>query len=126
MDPDAPRLECPALDRDLPNSYWFLRHRWDALAGHVEHWAASITHGDLNLNNILFDERNNIYVIDFSETRIRNVASDFARLEPLVMLQWTRIAGAADAENVLRAIDPASDRSIAGSIWDRPPEPIGS
>ena len=61
-------------------------------------------------------------MIDFAETRIRNVASDFARLEPLVMLQWTRIAGAADAENVLRAID----RSLAGSIWARPPAPTGS
>ena len=60
-------------------------------------WATAVTHGDLNLNNVLVDERRNIYVIDFSETRIRNVASDFARIEPMGLLQWTRLAGAADA-----------------------------
>jgi hypothetical protein len=52
----------------------------------------AITHGDLNLNNILSDERDNLYVIDFSETRERAVGSDFARLEPVFLLQQRPMA----------------------------------
>lgn len=33
------------------------------------------------MQNILLDEKDNIYVIDFSETRERNIVEDFARME---------------------------------------------
>ncbi len=119
IDPDEPRLACPPLGRELPNPYHFLRHRWDGLLSRTEAWAAGITHGDLNFNNILVDERRNIYVIDFSETRIRNVASDFARLEPIGLLQYTRLADAADSVAILRVVEA----SLRSPIWKMPPAP---
>ena len=50
-------------------------------------WYRAITHGDLNLRNVLVDERDNLYVIDFSETTTRNAVADFARLEPILKLE---------------------------------------
>jgi hypothetical protein len=119
IDRDEPRLACPPLDRDLPNPYYFLRHRWDSLLPRTEAWAAGITHGDLNFNNVLVDERRNIYVIDFSETRIRNVASDFARLEPIGLLQYTRLADPADSGVILRVVEA----SLRSPIWKMPSAP---
>lgn len=116
IDPDAPRIDCPLLGRSIPNPYYFLQHRWDALRGYTASWATSITHGDLNLNNVLVDERRNIYVIDFSETRVRNVAADFARLEAIGMLQHTRLEHDDDARAVLTHVS----RSLEGAIWTPP------
>lgn len=125
VDLDAPHIECPPLGRSVLNPYHFLQHRWDALRGYTASWATAITHGDLNLNNVLVDERRNIYVIDFSETRVRNVAADFARLEAIGMLQHTRLEHDDDARAVLTQVA----RSLEGSVWtppaaDVPQEPM--
>ena len=116
IDLDAPRIECPPLGRSVLNPYHFLQHRWDALRDYTASWATSITHGDLNLNNVLVDERRNIYVIDFSETRVRNVAADFARLEAIGMLQHTRLDHDDDARAVLTQVA----RSLEGAVWTPP------
>ena len=50
------------------------------------------------MQNVLVDERENIYVIDFSETRPRNIVSDLARLEPIVKFEMVSI----DDESGLR------------------------
>jgi anti-anti-sigma regulatory factor len=116
IDLDAPHIECPPLGRRVLNPYHFLQHRWDALRGYTASWATSITHGDLNLNNVLVDERRNIYVIDFSETRVRNVAADFARLEAICLLEHTRL----DHDGDPRALLTQLERSLAGDVWTPP------
>jgi hypothetical protein len=116
IDLNAPRIECPPLGRSVLNPYYFLQHRWDALRAYTASWATSITHGDLNLNNVLVDERRNIYVIDFSETRVRNVAADFARLEAICMMEHTRL----DHDDDPRAVLTQVARSLEGSIWTPP------
>jgi len=93
---DAPLMPCPELGRDVPNPFHFLAHGYPARRGRGYTWYTGTVHGDLNLKNILVDERENLYVIDFSETRIGNVAIDFARIEPIVTLELTRIESAAD------------------------------
>ena len=47
----------------------------------------SICHGDLNMQYVLLDERENIYVIDFSETRPRNIVSDLGLAKKVRGLQ---------------------------------------
>jgi anti-anti-sigma regulatory factor len=116
IDLSAPHIDCPPLGRSVLNPYYFLQHRWDALRGYTASWSTSITHGDLNLNNVLVDERRNIYVIDFSETRVRNVAADFARLEAICMMEHTRLDHDDDARAVLTQVA----RSLEGSIWTPP------
>jgi hypothetical protein len=116
ISPDTPKVYSQTLGRDVLNPYWFLKHRYDALLDFTVEWPAGITHGDLNLNNILVDERLNLYVIDFSETRTRSVASDFARLEPIGLLQWSRVSEPGDEERLLRTIAALLDQPIYGSI----------
>jgi len=87
---DSPDFDCHELGIRLPNPFWFLKHEYPRREGESRLWYTSVCHGDLNLRNVLVDERDNLYVIDFSETRPRNVVSDFARLEPVFKFEMTR------------------------------------
>ncbi len=95
------RLPCPELGRDLLNPYWFLQHEFPRRRQRSRLWYTSICHGDLNMQNVLVDERENIYVIDFSETRPRNIVSDFARFEPLVKFEQVPIDNETDVRRML-------------------------
>jgi hypothetical protein len=99
---DAERLPCPELGTDILNPYYFLQHEFPRRRQRSRLWYTSICHGDLNMQNVLVDERDNIYVIDFSETRPRNIVSDFARLEPILKFEMVPIDGEADLRLVLQ------------------------
>ncbi len=115
IEPDAGTVDCPELGCVLPNPYLFHASEFDRRRDLTREWRTSITHGDLNLNNVLLDEKENIYVIDFSETAVRSVVSDFARLEPLLAIQMTRMENERDAAGVLQLweglldVDPLAD-----------------
>ncbi len=102
---DEPWMDCPELGRRLPNPYHFLRYEFPRRRDWSGLWFTSVTHGDLNLNNILVDEKANLYVIDFSETRPRNALADFARIEPLITLQMTRNESDEDTVRLLRYLE---------------------
>ena len=97
---DAPSLECPELGTELPNPMRFLKD-YQRRAGESRLWYTAICHGDLNLQNVLVDERENLYVIDFSETRPRNVVSDFARIEPILKFEFPRLETDEDLRQLL-------------------------
>jgi Ternary complex associated domain 9 len=98
---DAPNFDCPELGIQLPNPFHFLKHEYPRRATQSRLWYTAICHGDLNLQNVLVDERNNLYVIDFSETRPRNVVSDFARLEPILKFEIPRLESDEDLRHLL-------------------------
>ena len=112
IDPDQRWIDCPPLARQLPNPYYVLQHVYPARAQATWPGLTSIVHGDLNLNNVLLDEKENLFVIDFSETHVGDLGSDFARIEPLVLLQMTRLDDEADLAALLgylqAAVRPAS------------------
>ncbi len=93
-------MDCPELGMRLPNPFRAIRILFEDRMQDRRVLHRSITHGDLNLNNILIDDRENIYIIDFSETGIRNVASDFARMEALTLLQMTRLETEEDLSTI--------------------------
>lgn len=117
----ARRLPCPALGRDLPNPWRFLEERWTRLAEHVIDCPMAITHGDLNLNNLLTDGRGNLYVIDFSETRERSVASDFARNEPVFLLERAALEREPDDARFLKDV---ARLYSAATPWHAVPEDL--
>jgi Predicted choline kinase involved in LPS biosynthesis len=98
---NSPLMPCPELGIDLPNPYHFLQHEFPRRKEQSRLWYTSICHGDLNMQNILLDDRENIYVIDFSETRPRNIVSDLARLEPIVKFEMVTIDDAAALRQML-------------------------
>ncbi len=98
-------IPCPLLGRDLPNPYAVLERVYRARADAEWPGMSSIVHGDLNLNNVLLDERSNLYVIDFSETHVGDLGGDFSRIEPLLLLQMTRLRDEADLASLLRYLE---------------------
>lgn len=113
FDLDSPTLFCAALGRALPNPWWFLANEFPRRATQPIPCKVSITHGDLNLNNVLSDERDNLYVIDFSETRERSVGSDFARLEAILLVEGLELEDDAHEARLLRDLEAlyAPDRA---------------
>ena len=101
IDPEQPFMPCPPLGRMLPNPYFLLEHVYHARAAAEWPGMSSIVHGDLNLNNVLLDEKENMYVIDFSETDTGDLGGDFARLEPLVLIQMMRLRDDTDLAALL-------------------------
>jgi anti-anti-sigma factor len=95
------RIPCPELGVDLPNPFHVLQHEFQHRRHRSRLWYTSICHGDLNMQNVLVDERDNLYVIDFSETRPRNVVSDFARLEPILKFEMVPIENETDLRHML-------------------------
>jgi hypothetical protein len=89
-------IECPELGLTLPNPFKFLRDEYPKRAAQSRLWYQCISHGDLNLRNVLVDELENLYVIDFSETRTRNAVSDFARMESVLKFQIVPLETAED------------------------------
>jgi anti-anti-sigma factor len=98
---DAETIECPELGITLPNPYYFLKHEFPARQSYSQLWYTGINHGDLNMQNLLLDERQNVYIIDFSETKPRNIVSDFARLEPIFKFEMTNIQTQQDLADML-------------------------
>lgn len=123
---DQEKLDCPPLGRSIINPYWFLKYEWPKRLNESRLWYSSICHGDLNMQNILLDETDNIYIIDFSETHIRNIVSDFARLEPIFKIEMTRNNSDSDLrdkimmEEVLTGITKLNDKPVNEYKGDDP------
>lgn len=99
---DEEKIFIPEIGKDVVNPYWFLKHKYKEYENKSKLWYKCISHGDLNLQNILIDEKNNIYVIDFSETKIRNAVADFARIEPIVRIENVKIENEQDITELLQ------------------------
>ena len=100
-DAESETLRCEELGIDLPNPFRFLKYEYQARKMKPQMWYSSICHGDLNMQNILLDEKENIYIIDFSETKPRNIVSDFARLEPIFKFEIPKIETEEDLKQML-------------------------
>ena len=120
---DAPTLYCAPLGRTLPNPWWFLAHEFPRRVAQPVSCKVAITHGDLNLNNVLSDERDNLYVIDFSETRERSVGSDFARLEAASLLEHLSID---DDAHEARLLQDYAALFAADRAWHEAPETLSA
>lgn len=101
FDTESEILRCDELGIDLPNPFRFLKYEYQARKTKPLLWYSSICHGDLNMQNILLDEKENIYIIDFSETKPRNIVSDFARLEPIFKFEIPKIETEKDLKEML-------------------------
>lgn len=116
--PEVESIDCPELGVTFPNPFRFLKYEYPNRALQTRLWYQSINHGDLNLRNVLVDENENLYVIDFSETRVRNIVSDFARMETVLKFQ---IVPLETGDDLRRMIEFEQGLAEAGGIGDVPP-----
>ncbi|MDD5508569.1 MAG: anti-sigma factor antagonist [Bacteroidales bacterium] len=91
----------PEMKREIVNPYWFLENIFEQRRDYKKLWYRCITHRDLNMQNILLDEIENVYIIDFSETGIGNAVADFARLEPILKIEMSRISSENDLSQLI-------------------------
>lgn len=94
------------LGREVLNPYWYLKHKFPKQRDEGLLYWEGICHGDLNMQNILLDEHQNVYLIDFSETKPRAVVSDFARLEAIFMIDNAQIDKSGELADYLSLILP--------------------
>ena len=111
-------IECAELGIALTNPFLFLRTEYPKRSAWSQLWYQGINHGDLNLRNILVDEKENLYVIDFSETRPRNIVADFARMEAILKFEMTRVE---TVEDLARMIEFELGLAESDSLEDVPP-----
>lgn len=114
---DKPEIELPELGRWIVNPYWFLSYEYPRHYGMALEYPTAICHGDLNMQNILVDDVDNVYLIDFSETRQRSAVSDFARLEAIFLIECTPVRDEAEYQDRVRLLE----RFYNGDGLDRPP-----
>lgn len=117
----------PELNEERLNPYWFLKHEYPSRYETALQFNTSICHGDLNMQNILLDEKMNVYLIDFSETRPRSVVADFARLEAIFMLEYVHPKSADELKTIADFFKKfySSDYfvpNIKDYAWDALPE----
>lgn len=86
IDSQQQNVYAKELGRDVLNPYWFLQQVYPKNRDKTFLYYTGVCHGDLNMQNILIDQLNNVFLIDFSETKFRSVISDFARLEIIFLV----------------------------------------
>lgn len=96
VDSDEKYVYIKELQRDMLCPYWMLKHIYPQQRDFEIDYFEGICHGDLNMQNILLDEKNNVFLIDFSETKTRLAISDFARLEAIIMLENSKFSSEED------------------------------
>jgi hypothetical protein len=101
ISPDDEKIDCPMLGRKVINPFHFYANEFPKRQNEEIPWYKSIVHGDMNMKNILLDNDENIYVIDFSETRESNIVSDFARIEPILKFEMTKIESDEEIKELL-------------------------
>jgi anti-anti-sigma factor len=98
--------------------YWFLKHEYPRRLDLFADYYTSVCHGDLNMQNILLDESMNVYLIDFSETKIRSVISDFARLEAIFVTESCPLENENDLKEMIGFISKFYDTGYIDEIPD--------
>lgn len=114
---EEPYLQIPESGRPVLNPYRFLKQEYSRRQEWHTTYNTGICHGDLNMQNILLDEKMNIYLIDFSETRPRPVISDFARLEAIFLVDNAPVESEEDMAAYLEFIKRFYD---CDNLGDRP------
>lgn len=101
---DEKFIQVEEVSKPILNPYWFLKYEFARRRDESIDYYIGICHGDLNMQNILLDEKMNVYLIDFSETKPRSVISDFARLEAIFLVDNAPLDDETDMPDYLKFI----------------------
>ena len=98
--------DCPDKgDLTLPNNkkannlYHFYKQCLDQLPQLISDFPFGFVHGDLNGANVIVDERDNVWLIDFFHTHRGHILKDFAKLENDLLYIYTPIDNENDLQN---------------------------
>lgn len=83
-------------NKQVPNLYQFYKEDLDKLPNLTGDYPFAFVHGDLNGANVIVDERDNVWLIDFFHTHRGHVLKDFAKLENDLLYIYTPIESESD------------------------------
>ncbi len=90
--------ECPntgemtlPLNVKAPNLYQFYKTTLDTLPPMIGDYPVAFVHGDLNGANVIIDEQENVWLIDFFHTHRGHLLKDFAKLENDLLYIYTPV-----------------------------------
>ncbi|NQS90720.1 anti-sigma factor antagonist, partial [Patescibacteria group bacterium] len=83
----------PGIDKDFINPLYVLKNSFPERLDEKFSSYQTIVHGDLNLRNILLDNKNNIWIIDFSETHQGHILKDLVKLEAVIKFESFDLKG---------------------------------
>ncbi len=101
LDDSQRRMSFPELDREFLNPLYVVKYRFPERLNEELPSYQAIVHGDLNLRNILMDNKNNVWIIDFSETHQGHILKDLAKLEASVKFESFNLTGWDELEEML-------------------------
>ena len=97
--------DCPTHDnitlpggKQIYNLYQFYKEELDKLPPMVGDYPFAFIHGDLNGANVIIDERDNVWLLDFFHTHRGHILKDFAKLENDLLYIYTPIDSSNDLE----------------------------
>jgi len=102
--PDEKELSLPG-DQSTENLYHFYKRKLDTIRPIVADFPFSFIHGDLNGANIVIDERENVWIIDFFHTHRGHVLKDFVKLENDLLYIYTPIDTLEELQQAYRFTD---------------------
>jgi protein-tyrosine phosphatase len=87
----------------FPNPYFFYRDELDRLHARANGYGYSaFVHGDLNGANIIIDQQENVWIIDFFHTHRGHILKDLVKLENDLLYIFTPITGAAGLQEAMK------------------------
>ncbi|BFM07094.1 isochorismatase family protein [Halioxenophilus aromaticivorans] len=108
--PDSGPLTLPGGTK-APNLYQFYKEGLGQLPLMVGDYPFAFVHGDLNGANVIIDERDNVWLIDFFHTHRGHVLKDFAKLENDLLYIYTQIKSDEELQQAFRFTDFLMDQS---------------
>lgn len=97
----APTINCRELNRELLNPFVFLEKEFPLHEHEVQQWYTAYTFNPLCLKNILIDDRENIFLVDFARVQPKNILTDIAAIEIDLLINATRLDAEDDLKNLL-------------------------
>jgi len=105
LSPDSEHFDSHELGRPVRNPFHALAHIFPARMEESRQWYASVIHGDLHLHNVLLDSQHGMFVAGCHATRRGNVVSDMARMEPVLLLEYSRLANESELDALARFLE---------------------
>ena len=114
---DAEYIDSGKFNEKLINPLYFTEYvlpEYNSASSQV--YTAAI-HGDLNLKNVMMDDKENLWLIDFSDTRAGHILVDFAKLESSILFDLIPVA-----EDSFDDLKKLSEHLLSIDALDKLPE----
>jgi anti-anti-sigma factor len=95
-------IKFPGIQRKFINPLYVVKNSFPERLNEEFSSYRAIVHGDLNLRNILLDNKSNVWIIDFSETHQGHILQDLVKLEATIKFESFDVGGWDELKDMLR------------------------